>query len=131
MSTVRAYEFFCDRVVHEYFHAVDNGNMDAALACFHPQALLREMTSGTEHRGRDEGIRRMLTDFCAAHERIWHGNFVLTVDPDNESVAVQFSVEVTPTGGALMRYENCNRFYLEQGLFREVYIYMSGDNLLR
>ena len=30
-----------------------------------------------------------------------------------------------------LRYENANRFYLKDGKFTEVFVYMSGENLLR
>lgn len=125
------YEYYIDLVTKQYFHSVDSFDVDAALACFNADALLHEMTSDTRHAGRDSGIRRMVEDFLAAHSRIWHGNMVHTVDVETASICTQFSVEVTPTdGGAPVRMENCNRFYLRDGLFCEVYVYMSGDNLL-
>ncbi len=129
--TANSYEYYVDLVTKRYFHSVDNFDADGALACFAPDAFLHEMTSDTRHEGRDAGIRAMLTDFLAAHSRIWHGNMVHTVDVEGGSICTQFSVEVTPTdGGAPLRMENCNRFYLENGLFTGVYVYMSGDNLL-
>ncbi|MBT8446575.1 MAG: nuclear transport factor 2 family protein [Gammaproteobacteria bacterium] len=126
------YEYYIDLVTKRYFHSVDNFAVDDALACFQADAFLHEMTSDTRHGGRDTGIRTMLSDFMAAHSRIWHGNMVHTVDIETGSICTQFSVEVpAKDGGGLTRLENCNRFYLRDGLFSEVYVYMSGDNLLK
>ncbi len=125
------YEYHVDIVTKRYFHGVDNYDMDLVLACFQQDAVLREMTSNTVHDGIDE-IRQMFVSLFDAHSRIWHGNFVHTVDVEKHAICSQFSVEVTPKeAGELMRYENCNRFYLEDGKFKRVFVYMSGENLLK
>ena len=101
------------------------------LDCFHPDAVLTEVTSNTVHTGRDDGIaamfRRLFTDF----EQLWHGNFVHVADTQSNAICSQFTVLITPNGGDLLRYENCNRFYLDGDRFSRVFVYMSGDNLLR
>jgi hypothetical protein len=126
------YEYYVDIVTKRYFDGVDNYNLEKVLDCFHPDAVLTEVTSQTAHEGRDAGIRTMFEGLFAAHSRIWHGNFVHTVDEASEAICSQFSVEVTPVdGGAELRYENCNRFYLKDGKFQRVFVYMSGDNLLK
>lgn len=125
------YEYYPDIVTKRYFHGVDNYNMDMVLDCFHEDAVLTEVTSMTVHEGRDAGIRTMFEGLFDAHERIWHGNFVHTADVDSEAICSQFSVEVTPKGGDELRYENCNRFYLKDGKFTRVFVYMSGENLLK
>ena len=128
----RDYEFYVDIVTKQYFDGVDNYDLDKVLSCFHPDALLKEVTSNTIHKGRDTDIRRMFERLFESHGRIWHGNFVHTVDVEGEAICSQFSVEVTPkdqTGE--IRYENCNRFYLKGDKFSEVFVYMSGENLLK
>lgn len=126
------YEYYIDIVTKRYFDGVDNYNLQQVLDCFHEDAVLAEATSNTVHRGRDSGIRAMFEGLFAAHGRIWHGNFVHTADPASESICSQFSVEVTPKGAEEeLRYENCNRFYLKDGKFSEVVVYMSGENLLK
>lgn len=125
------YSYYVDIVTKRYFHGVDNYNMEQVLDCFHDDATLMEVTSSTVHRGID-GIRTMFEGLFAAHTRIWHGNFVHTADVKENAVCSQFSVEVTPTDAAEpLRYENCNRFYLEGDRFKNVYVYMSGENLLK
>jgi len=125
------YEYYIDIVTKRYFHGVDNKVLATVLGCFHADAVLTEMTSGTVHEGRDGAIRRMFTDLFAAHARIWHGNFVHTVDVARQAIASQFSVEVGAADGGALRYENCNRFLLDDGRFQRVYVWMSGDNLLK
>ena len=126
------YEYYVDIVTKRYFHGVDNYDMEQVLDCFHEDAVLTEVTSMTVHEGREQGIRTMFEGLFAAHDRIWHGNFVHTADTESEAICSQFSVEVTPKGEPdHLRYENCNRFYLKDGKFTRVFVYMSGENLLK
>lgn len=129
-SGKRPYEYYVDIVTKRYFHGVDNKRLDMVLDCFHADAVLKEMTSDTTHMGRDDGIRTMFTGLFENHGRIWHGNFVHTVDLEAEAICSQFSVEIEDLEGEGSRYENCNRFYLKDGQFWRVYVYMSGENLL-
>ncbi len=125
------YDYYVDIVTKRYFHGVDNDDMGRVLDCFHADATLREMTSNTLHDGMD-AIKAMFVGLFDAHSRIWHGNFVHTVDTQAQAICSQFSVEVVPKAtGELQRYENCNRFYLHEGKFSRVFVYMSGENLLK
>jgi len=125
------YEYYINIVTKRYFHGVDNYDMDLILNCFHEDAVLTEMTSNTVHDGIDK-IKEMFVGLFDAHSRIWHGNFVHTADVQEQAICSQFSVEVTAKDtGELNRYENCNRFYMKDGKFTRVYVYMSGENLLK
>lgn len=125
------YEFYVDIVTKRYFHGVDHKDLDLILDCFHEDATLREMTSDTVHQDRDAGIKRMFTDLSANNGHIWHGNFVHTVDIEGESICSQFTVEIEPKEAREeMVYQNCNRFYLRDGKFERVFVYMSDKNLL-
>jgi len=125
------YEYHVDIVTKRYFEGVDNYNMDMVLDCFHDDAVLKEMTSDTTHNGKAQ-IKEMFEGLFGGHSRIWHGNFVHTVDTGEHAICSQFTVEVTAKEtGELTRYENCNRFYLKDGKFSRVFVYMSGDNLLK
>ena len=127
----KPYEYYVDIVTKRYFHGVDNFDMDMVMNCFHKDAVLREMTSDTTHDGYD-AIKEMFKGLFDAHSRIWHGNFVHTVDTQEQGICSQFTVEVTPKEtGEMLRYENCNRFYLDDGKFKWVFVYMSGENLLK
>ena len=125
------YEYHVNIVTKRYFEGVDTYDMDLILDCFHDDAVLKEMTSNTVHDGKDQ-IKEMFVGLFDAHSRIWHGNFVHTDDVEEHAICSQFSVEVTSKEtGELKRYENCNRFYLEDGKFKRVFVYMSGENLLK
>ncbi|WBX85420.1 nuclear transport factor 2 family protein [Sphingosinicella microcystinivorans] len=125
------YPFYVDIVTKRYFDGVDNKNLAQILNCFTEDAVLTEVTSNTVHRGRDEGVAAMFRKLFADFSDIWHGNFVITADPQANAVNAQFTVLITPNGGSELRYENANRFYLKDRLFHRVYVYMSGDNLLK
>lgn len=129
-----SYEYYVDIVTKQYFDSVDNKRLDGIIGCFAEDGFIHEMTSNTKHEGRDNGVKAMFERLCADNGRIWHGNFVHTVDVENRSICSQFSVEIEPKelGSEEQRYENCNRFYLdENGKFKRVYVYMSGSNLLK
>lgn len=125
------YPFYVDIVTKRYFDGVDNKNLTQVLNCFTEDAILTEVTSNTVHVGRDEGIAAMFRKLFADFSHIWHGNFVVTADPEANAVNTQFTVIITPNGGTELRYENANRFYLKDRLFHRVYVYMSGENLLK
>ena len=129
-QTALPYPFYIDIVTKRYFDGVDNKNLSQVLDCFAPDAVLTEVTSNTIHHGRD-AITAMFVKLFADFESIWHGNFVHVADPASNSVCSQFTVLITPNGGSELRYENANRFYLRDRLFQTVYVYMSGDNLLK
>ena len=124
------YAFYIDLVTKRYFDSVDNKQLDETLACFTADAMLSVVTDDAVLEGRDGAIRDMFRSFFDANESIWYGNFVHTADPESNSICSQFTVLVKPHGGAELRYENCNRFYLKDDKFHRVYIYMSGNNLL-
>ncbi len=124
------YPYYVDIVTKRYFDGVDNKAMDTVLDCFTDDAVLTEVTSMTVHDGKD-AIRAMFTRLFADFADIWHGNFVHTADPQTNAICSQFTVLITPHGGHELRYENCNRFYLKNDRFHRVYVYMSGDNLLK
>ena len=124
------YPYYTDIVTKRYFNGVDTKAMDAVLDTFTEDAILTEVTSNTVHNGKN-AIRAMFTKLFADFSDIWHGNFVHTADPDSNAICSQFTVLITPNGGAELRYENCNRFYLKGNKFHRVYVYMSGDNLLK
>jgi hypothetical protein len=118
------YPVYVDIVTKRYFDGVDIKHMDQVLDCFTADAVLTEVTSNTVHQGR-EAIRAMFVRLFADFESIWHA------DPETNAICSQFTVLITPNGGDELRYENCNRFYMKDRLFHRVYVYMSGDNLLK
>lgn len=129
-QTALPYPHYIDIVTKRYFDGVDNKRLGQVLDCFTDDAVLAEATSGTVHHGKP-AIAAMFEKLFADFSDIWHGNFVHVADPVTNAICSQFTVLITPNGGAELRYENCNRFYLAGDKFHRVYVYMSGDNLLK
>lgn len=112
-----------------YFGNVDAKNMDGALDCFHDGALFCVQTAFTRHSGKAE-IRRMFEDFFGAYETIVHRDFTCTVDEANGRIAASFTAELTDADGGVTLLNNTNFWRIRDGKFQEVYVYMSGANVL-
>ncbi len=112
-----------------YFGNVDAKNLDAVLDCFHDEALLCTQTSFTRHSGKAE-IKRMFEDFLGSFEKIVHRDFTCTVDETNGRIAASFIAELTDADGGVTVLNNTNFWRMRDGKFQEVYVYMSGANVL-
>jgi ketosteroid isomerase-like protein len=112
-----------------YFGNVDAKNMDGALACFHDEALFTVQTSFTRHAGK-AAIQRMFEDFFSSYEVIVHKDFTCTVDEANGRIAASFEAVLTAADGSVTRLFNTNFWRVREGRFQEVYVYMSGANVL-
>ncbi len=112
-----------------YFASVDRKDMEATLACFHDEALFCVQTAHTRHSGKAE-IQRMFEDFFGAYDTIVHRDFTCTVDEAHGRIAASFIAELTAADGSVTRLTNTNFWRLRDGKFQEVYVYMSGDNVL-
>ena len=116
-----------------YFGNVDAKNMDATLGCFHDEALFCVQTDFTRHAGKSE-IRRMFEDFFAAYETIIHRDFTCTVDEANGRITACFTAELHDADGQVTLLYNTNFWRFRPGpdgpKFQEVYVYMSGANVL-
>ena len=112
-----------------YFGNVDAKNMDATLACFHDQAVFTVQTSHTVHAGKP-AIRQMFETFFAGYETIVHKDFVCTVDEKHGRIAARFVAELVDADGNTTLLENTNFWRVRGDKFQEVYVYMSGQNVL-
>ena len=112
-----------------YFGNVDAKNMEGAIDCFHDGALFCVQTAFTRHSGKEE-IRRMFEDFFGAYETIVHRDFTCTVDEANGRIAASFTAELTDANGGVTLLNNTNFWRVRDGKFQEVYVYMSGANVL-
>ncbi|MGB5483954.1 nuclear transport factor 2 family protein [Parasphingorhabdus sp.] len=112
-----------------YFGSVDAKNMEATLDCFHDEALLCVQTDFTRHNGKAE-IRRMFEDFFGAYEKIVHRDFTCTVDEANGRITASFVAELADADGGITLLNNTNFWRVRDGKFQEVYVYMSGANVL-
>lgn len=118
-----------DLAIGRYFARVDAKDMAGVLACFHDEALLTVQTSFTRHAGK-AAIERMFEDFFAAYETIVHKDFTCTVDAVNGRLAASFEAVLTDAAGGVTRLFNTNFWRIREGRFQEVYVYMSGANVL-
>lgn len=112
-----------------YFGNVDAKNMEATLACFHDEALFTVQTDFTRHAGKP-AIRRMFETFFENYSSIVHKDFVCTVDPKNGRIAASFEAVLEDAEGGVTRLRNTNFWRVREGRFQEVYVYMSGANVL-
>jgi len=116
-----------------YFANVDAKNMEAVLDCFHDEALFCVQTDFTRHSGKDE-IRRMFEDFFSAYDTIIHRDFTCTVDEKNGRISASFVAELHDADGQITLLYNTNFWRMRNGpdgpKFQEVYVYMSGANVL-
>lgn len=122
-------EGLIELAINKYFASVDRKDLDAVLDCFHDNAMITTQTSFTTHAGKDN-IKRMFEDFLSAFDVIVHRDFTCTVDEDNGRITASFVAELTDNEGAKTYLENTNFWRIRGDRFQEVYVYMSGQNVL-
>lgn len=115
--------------IDKYFASVDRKDLDAVLDCFHDNAMITTQTSFTTHAGK-ANIKRMFSDFMSAFDVIVHRDFTCTVDEDNGRITASFVAELTDQEGGKTYLENTNFWRIRDDKFQEIYIYMSGENVL-
>ncbi len=119
-----------DLAVTSYFANVDKKNMDAVLACMHDDVVVTVQTANHDHHGKD-GVRKMFETLFTTYKKTWHGDFEVTADPENQTVATRFNVTLEkPDGTFDPPMKNCNFFYVEGGKFRRYYVFMNGVSVL-
>lgn len=122
-------EGLIDLALNKYFANVDKKDLDAVLDCFHDNAMMTVQTSFTTHAGKDN-IKRMFTEFMSAFDVIIHRDFTCTVDEDNGRITASFVAELHDADGNKTYLENTNFWRIRDDKFQEIYIYMSGSNVL-
>jgi ketosteroid isomerase-like protein len=117
-------------LAERYFAAVDRMDMAATLTCFAPDACFTIATYANVYQGRDTEIAGMFERLNGRYAKVWHGDFDHVTDVPAQRIASRFRVEnITHEGQKLVK-NNCNFFRVQDGLFVEVFVYMSGDNSL-
>ena len=122
-------EGLIDLAIRQYFANVDKKDLDAVLNCFHDNAMMTVQTSFTVHAGKDN-IKSMFTEFMSAYDVIVHRDFSCTVDTDNGRITAGFIAELTDADGEKTTLHNTNFWRIREDKFQEIYIYMSGTNVL-
>lgn len=132
MTTKLDREQLIDIVVNRYFANVDASQLQPVLDCFEPDVVFTIQSAFHTHTGRDTGVKQMFeTLFASYPKKIWHGNFRHIVDVENGHISSQFDVELIDAAGKVTKLSNCNFFWLENGKFKKVFVYMSGENVLK
>ena len=117
-------------LAERYFAAVDRMDVSATLACFAPDAGFTIATYSNVYQGRDTEIAGMFERLNERYAKVWHGDFDHVTDVAAQRIASRFRVENITHEGQKMVKNNCNFFRVQDGLFTEVFVYMSGDNSL-
>ena len=117
-------------LAERYFAAVDRMDVAATLACFAPDACFTIATYSNVYKGRDTEIAGMFNRHNGRYAKVWHGDFDDVTDVPKQRIASRFRVENITHEGQKMVKNNCNFFRVQDGLFTEVFVYMSGDNSL-
>jgi ketosteroid isomerase-like protein len=115
--------------VEAYFAAVDRKDLAATLAFFASDASFTIATFQTTFRGRDTEIAGVFERLFKRYDSIYHGDFDHFV-VSQDRIASRFEVRNGLAGQPTVHKNNANFFKLKDGLFQEVFVYMSGDNSL-
>lgn len=130
MSEKHSRDWYIDLAVNKYFGNVDRKNLGAVLDCFNEDAVFTIQSHFTVHTGRDTGIRKMFEDLFQ-YKTILHTDFENIVDVESESISSRFRVELDPVSGPHVHLMNVNHWYIRNGKFQRVYVWMSGENVLQ
>ncbi len=130
-TALRPYEYYVDMVENKYFGKVDQKDLAATLDCFTEDAVFTIQSAFTTHEGRDTSIKGMFERLFDHYVVIVHKDFWHVVDEGHQCCASRFNVELEDKNGKRTSLSNCNFFYLENGKFKRVYVYMSGENVLK
>jgi ketosteroid isomerase-like protein len=114
----------------QYFANVDKKNMAGVLACFHDDVAFTIQTDNLTHPGV-AGVEKMFDNLFSNFDEIWHGDFETAADEEAQTVCARFNVYLKDPQGNETRLRNCNFWYVEDGRFKRVFVFMSGENVLR
>ncbi|MCO5785820.1 hypothetical protein DHB74_05565 [Pseudomonas sp. G11-1] len=123
-------EQLTELAITSYFGNVDKKNMQQVLDCCHEDVEFTIQTDNLTHSGHT-GVRKMFENLFSGYEEIWHGDFEVAVDDVAQTVCARFNVYLKDAQGNETRLRNCNFWYVEEGKFRRVFVFMSGENVLR
>lgn len=123
-------EQLIDLATQKYFGNVDRKAMQPVLDCCHEDVSFTIQTDHLTHSGH-VGVRKMFENLFGGYEQIWHGDFEVAADVETQTVCARFNVLLTDAQGVETHLRNCNFWYVEDGKFRRVFVFMSGENVLR
>ena len=123
-----------------YFGNVETGDIDAAMACFTPDATVvirhgdkPERVFSVETQTQATPLREFYQHLCGNYS-VWFGEFDHYIDGEHDRAASRFTVRLTPKPGGLYgdNYEqkllNCNFFEFRDGRISDMIIYYSNPD---
>ena len=116
-------------LVEKYFASVDGGDFEALRSTLTDECVFTVETHGIELKGI-KSISGMFDRLWAEHKAVQHKDFIHVPDADRGRIASRFTVVNTELNGDLTYKSNCNFFYVEDGRFSRVAVYMAGPNTL-
>lgn len=117
-------------MVEAYFAALDARRLDDVLGFFDADAVFTVQSAFVTCEGRDTGIRGMFADYLDTFERGLHTDFEHIADTETSAISSRFRVELDERGGGHQTKHSVNHFYLRDGRFWRVYVWISGENVL-
>lgn len=114
----------------KYFANVDRKAMAPVLDYCNEDVQFTIQTDNLTHSGH-AGVRKMFENLFSGYEEIWHGDFEVAADEQSQTVCARFNVYLKDHQGNETRLKNCNFWYVENGRFSRVFVFMSGENVLR
>ncbi len=114
-------------IVDEYYRRLDAKKLDELMAMLTEDCYYRIETQRVDYKSRDTAIRDMFARLYKTYEKVWHGAYRWTVDPETGVVGVQLEVVNTEPNGEAHRNHNSSFFYLRDGKISHVGIYIGGE----
>jgi ketosteroid isomerase-like protein len=110
-----------ERLIRDYFSAVDDERIDDVVACFTPDGWIQFPFHPEPVRGHEE-----LRAFFAEHVGRFseHVDRVPRVLVEGEAGISEIVFDATTTEGYPVHLENCNVYTFRDGLFAEVRVYL-------
>jgi hypothetical protein len=121
-----------------YFGNVRDGNMDAVMGCFSPDAsvIIRhgdnpERHFGVQPTGETSPLREFYEHLCGNYDT-WFGEFEHYIDSEEQRAASRFTVRLTPKPDGLysdagtQELVNCNFFEFHDDLISHMIIYYAN-----
>ena len=116
-------------LVLTYFRGVDGKNIDLIFDTLAQDCVFSVETHGVRLHGHEE-IRGMFDRLWSHHAAVRHDQFHFVDAANGTDIAVRFRVTNTLPDDSLVYKSNCNFFTAAAGRFKEVRVYMAGENTL-
>jgi hypothetical protein len=110
-----------------YFESCNKHNLLQCLNTLSNDCLMWFPAAPFRYKGK-EALGVHFKDVFKIFKVICFSHYKHIVDEQNQSIVTYFKVTLTPHEGDAIHMKNCNIFHTdEQGLFREIIIYNSGE----